>query len=164
MDLGLRDKTALITGSSRGLGFASARALAKEGSRVCLCARGEDQLLKAGAELASVAGAADRVTLVRADLSTPKGAEDAVAHAVAVFGRARGTNTDWNELKPPAAPPWREVPAFPMDAPFAPRFASNFEFRISGAFPFVSGSEAHATGWIRATRTVRSASNCRSTG
>jgi 3-oxoacyl-[acyl-carrier protein] reductase len=57
-----------------------------EGCRVCLCARGEEQLLKAAAELAPVAGAADRVTVVRADLSTPKGAQDAVAHAVAVLG------------------------------------------------------------------------------
>jgi 3-oxoacyl-[acyl-carrier protein] reductase len=86
MDLLLRDKAALITGSSRGLGFASARALVEEGCRVCLCARGEAQLLKAGAELASLAGAAERVTVVRADLSTARGAEGAVSHAVAVLG------------------------------------------------------------------------------
>lgn len=84
MNLGLTDKVALITGSSRGLGFASARALLDEGCRVCLCARGEEQLLRAGAELAS--RAADRVTVVRADLSTPEGAESAVSHAVAMFG------------------------------------------------------------------------------
>jgi 3-oxoacyl-[acyl-carrier protein] reductase len=86
MELGLKNKAALITGSSRGLGFASARALVEEGCGVCLCARGEEQLLKAGAELATLAGASDRVTVVRADLSTPQGAEDAVAHAVAVLG------------------------------------------------------------------------------
>lgn len=86
MDLGLTDKAALITGSSRGLGFASARALVQEGCRVCLCARGEEQLLEAGAELARVAGSADRVTVVRADLASARGAEDAVAHAVAVLG------------------------------------------------------------------------------
>jgi len=84
MNLGLTDKVALITGSSRGLGFASARALLDEGCRVCLCARGEEQLLRAGAELAS--RAADRVTVVRADLATPEGAESAVSHAVAMFG------------------------------------------------------------------------------
>ncbi|HSL22467.1 MAG TPA: SDR family NAD(P)-dependent oxidoreductase [Vicinamibacterales bacterium] len=86
MDLGLTDKVALITGSSRGLGFASARALVAEGCRVCLCARGEERLLRAGAELASIAGASDRVTVVRADLATAGGAESAVAHAVSVFG------------------------------------------------------------------------------
>ncbi len=86
MDLLLKDKVALVTGSSRGLGYASARALVDEGCRVCLCARGEEQLLKAGAELASLARTSDRVTAVRADLSTRGGAEAAVAHAVSVFG------------------------------------------------------------------------------
>lgn len=86
MDLLLKDKIALVTGSSKGLGYASARALVDEGCRVCLCARGEEQLLKAGAELASVARASDRVTAVRADLTTRAGAESAVAHAVSVFG------------------------------------------------------------------------------
>jgi 3-oxoacyl-[acyl-carrier protein] reductase len=86
MDLSLTDKVALITGSSRGLGFASARALVEEGCRVCLCARGEEQLVKAAASLASYAGAPDRVTAVRADLSTTQGAEQAVAHAVAALG------------------------------------------------------------------------------
>ncbi len=35
MDLHLKDKTALVTGASRGLGFATASALAREGSRSC---------------------------------------------------------------------------------------------------------------------------------
>jgi 3-oxoacyl-[acyl-carrier protein] reductase len=86
MDLGLKDKAALVTGSSRGLGLASARALVIEGCRVCLCARGEEQLLHAGAELASAAGAADRITVVRVDLSTPEGGDVAVRHAVSVLG------------------------------------------------------------------------------
>jgi 3-oxoacyl-[acyl-carrier protein] reductase len=102
MDLQLKDKVALVTGSSRGLGFASARALVQEGCRVCLCARGEEQLLRAGAELASAVDASDRVTVVRVDLSTRDGADVAVKHAVSVFngldivinnvGRAAGTD------------------------------------------------------------------------
>ena len=47
MDLGLTDKVAVITGSSRGLGLASARALVAEGCRVCICARGGAQLAEA---------------------------------------------------------------------------------------------------------------------
>jgi 3-oxoacyl-[acyl-carrier protein] reductase len=86
MDLRLRDKVALVTGSSRGLGLACARALVEEGCLVCLSARGEEQLLRAGAQLATVAGSADRVTATRADLSTPEGAESAVSHAVGMFG------------------------------------------------------------------------------
>ncbi|MBI2223314.1 MAG: SDR family oxidoreductase [Acidobacteria bacterium] len=86
MNLQLKEKVALVTGSSRGLGLASARALVEEGCRVCLCARGEEQLVKAGAELALAAGAADRITAVRVDLATRDGAEAAVAHTVSVFG------------------------------------------------------------------------------
>jgi 3-oxoacyl-[acyl-carrier protein] reductase len=86
MDLQLKGKIALVTGSSRGLGLASARALIQEGCGVCLCARGEEQLLHSGAELASAVGASDRVTVVRVDLATREGADIAVKHAVSVFG------------------------------------------------------------------------------
>ena len=51
MDLGLTGKVALITGSSRGLGLASATSLAAEGCRVCLCARGEARLRDAANEV-----------------------------------------------------------------------------------------------------------------
>ena len=44
MDLGIRNKNALITGSSKGLGRESALALAKEGVNIILCARGIDDL------------------------------------------------------------------------------------------------------------------------
>ena len=44
MDFDLRDKVAIVTGSSRGLGLASARALAAEGCCVTLCARTDKTL------------------------------------------------------------------------------------------------------------------------
>ena len=40
----LEDKVAIITGSSRGLGFACADSLGMEGAQVVLCGRNEDQL------------------------------------------------------------------------------------------------------------------------
>jgi 3-oxoacyl-[acyl-carrier protein] reductase len=52
MDLGLRGTRVLITGGSRGLGFAAARALAAEGAAVGLIARGADDLADAGRALA----------------------------------------------------------------------------------------------------------------
>ena len=56
MDLGLAGKSALVTASSRGLGRATAVALAKEGARVAICARGEDSLRDAADEIRSLGG------------------------------------------------------------------------------------------------------------
>ncbi|MBN1873444.1 MAG: SDR family oxidoreductase [Anaerolineae bacterium] len=47
MDLELKDKVALVTAASRGLGYATAQALAREGARVAICARKEDALREA---------------------------------------------------------------------------------------------------------------------
>jgi len=47
MDLGLQEKVAIVTGSSDGIGYATAHALAREGVRVVLCARREALLAEA---------------------------------------------------------------------------------------------------------------------
>ena len=86
MDLGLNGKVALVTGSSRGLGLASALALAAEGCRVCLCARTPGRLDEARRLVAAAAGGDDRVTAVAADVSTADGIESVVAAATASFG------------------------------------------------------------------------------
>jgi 3-oxoacyl-[acyl-carrier protein] reductase len=86
MNLELDAKVALITGSSRGLGLASARALVAEGCRVCLCARGEEQLAKAAAELRAMTARADAVVAVAADLTTPAGIDDVFARLFLEFG------------------------------------------------------------------------------
>jgi 3-oxoacyl-[acyl-carrier protein] reductase len=85
MDLQLNGKTAIVTGSSRGLGLASAKALATEGCRVCICARGETTLAEAAEELRKVAAPASILT-VAADLATAAGAQKIVDAAVAQFG------------------------------------------------------------------------------
>ena len=51
MDLGLRDRVYVVTGGSRGLGLAGARALVADGARVVLCARDEDTLVAAADSL-----------------------------------------------------------------------------------------------------------------
>lgn len=86
MDLQLTDKVALVSGSSKGLGLASARSLAAEGCRVVLCARGRDALDASAKELAASAGA-DRVHAVAADLSMADGAESVMAATLERFGR-----------------------------------------------------------------------------
>jgi 3-oxoacyl-[acyl-carrier protein] reductase len=87
MNLSLTDKVAVVSGSSRGLGLASARALAAEGCAVTLTARGRDSLTEAAALVAADAGTVDRVLTVQADVSTPAGAEEVVGGAVDRFGR-----------------------------------------------------------------------------
>jgi len=86
MDLGLAGKVAIITGSSRGLGLVSARALVAEGCNVCICGRGEDALSEAALELAAAAVAPAEVLAVRADLATGQGIRDVVDATVARFG------------------------------------------------------------------------------
>lgn len=53
MDLGIEGKVAMITGGSRGLGKQAALVLAREGCKVSICARGEEQLEVTVAELAA---------------------------------------------------------------------------------------------------------------
>jgi 3-oxoacyl-[acyl-carrier protein] reductase len=87
MDLQLTDKVAIVTGSSRGLGRASARALAAEGCRVTLCARGAEALRATADDLAATVSRADRVLAVAADVSTPGGAAGVVRQTLDRFGR-----------------------------------------------------------------------------
>jgi 3-oxoacyl-[acyl-carrier protein] reductase len=86
MDLRLTGKVAVVTGSSRGLGFASARALALEGCRVCLSARGEERLNQALDDLKKLTGRPGDLVAVRADLSSPEGVAETIDTAVGAFG------------------------------------------------------------------------------
>lgn len=58
MDLGIRGESALVVGASYGIGFESAKALAREGARVLIAARSEANLAKAAAEIGAATGQA----------------------------------------------------------------------------------------------------------
>jgi len=77
VDLGIRGKTALVCGASRGLGKACAVALAQEGVGLVIVARTREVLERTGAEVAQATGG--KVTAVAADLTTPSGRAAAVA-------------------------------------------------------------------------------------
>jgi 3-oxoacyl-[acyl-carrier protein] reductase len=82
----LMDKVAIVTGSTRGLGFAIATTLVEEGCRVTICARGEEGLAEAMAKLRALPGAGERTLAIQADLSTEKGVADVVMRTVETYG------------------------------------------------------------------------------
>jgi 3-oxoacyl-[acyl-carrier protein] reductase len=78
MDLGLRDKVAIIGGASKGLGRACAQVLAEEGAKVTICSRtsadleqaAEDIRSSTGAEVLAFSGDLDRLDTITSLLST----------------------------------------------------------------------------------------------
>jgi 3-oxoacyl-[acyl-carrier protein] reductase len=84
MDFQLAGKAAVVAGASRGIGRATALALAAEGCRVAISARGEEALREAAAEM-EAAGA--EVLAVPGDLTRAEDAERLVVAAVERFGR-----------------------------------------------------------------------------
>ncbi|MBO0751945.1 MAG: SDR family NAD(P)-dependent oxidoreductase, partial [Bradyrhizobiaceae bacterium] len=85
MDLQLKDKTALVTGGSAGIGKGIARMLAREGVDVAVCARRPDVLATAAAEIARETGR--KVVGIPADLTSDGDARNFVARAHAALGR-----------------------------------------------------------------------------
>ncbi|MDK3256354.1 SDR family oxidoreductase [Blastococcus capsensis] len=86
MDLGLGGRGYLLTGASRGLGFATARALVDDGARVLVSSREADAVDAAVASL----GGAPAASGVPADLAAPDAAERLVAEAGERLGRIDG--------------------------------------------------------------------------
>jgi 3-oxoacyl-[acyl-carrier protein] reductase len=84
MDLGLAGKVAVVGASSRGLGRASALALAREGARVTICARTAADLEAAAADIRAQTGG--EVLAVPADLTTAAGVDSVVAATIERFG------------------------------------------------------------------------------
>lgn len=85
MDLGLRDRVALVAASSRGLGRAVAEELGAEGAALVLCARDADVLYDAQQEIERNTGA--RIVARPTDLSDAADAQALVHTALRAFGR-----------------------------------------------------------------------------
>jgi 3-oxoacyl-[acyl-carrier protein] reductase len=83
VDLGIAGRVALVTAASKGLGLASAMALAQEGAKVVICARGEAALAAAEAQLA----AHTEVLAIPDDVTEAEAPARLVQAAVLRFGR-----------------------------------------------------------------------------
>jgi len=90
MDLGLEGRVYLVTGGSRGLGFAAAQALVADGARVVLSAPHEGTASSAVARLAQNAAAAEPAAWVIADNADPATPGRLIAAARDRFGRLDG--------------------------------------------------------------------------
>jgi 3-oxoacyl-[acyl-carrier protein] reductase len=98
---GLQDRVALVTGASRGIGFAAAQALHAEGARVALVARNEAALKEAADLIINSAGSQDGVLAIPADVTDIDAARSAVERAHIWGGRL---DVVVNCAGPPATP------------------------------------------------------------
>jgi 3-oxoacyl-[acyl-carrier protein] reductase len=94
MDLGLAGRAYLVTGASRGLGFATAAALVEEGASVVIASRSDEAIMGAAGELGCIG--------VPGDLSDPAAAQRLVETTVASYGRIDGAVVSVGG--PPAGP------------------------------------------------------------
>jgi NAD(P)-dependent dehydrogenase (short-subunit alcohol dehydrogenase family) len=84
MDLGLRGKVAVVSGSSDGIGYAVAHSLAQEGARIVLCARREPLLAEARKTIEKETGA--EVLAVTCDVQRLDEVQRLVAEVMQRFG------------------------------------------------------------------------------
>lgn len=84
MDLGLKNKVAIVTGSSQGIGKAIALGLAEEGAKLSICARDERQLEETANEIKSATST--QILAVKADLTREDDIHRLVASTAQEFG------------------------------------------------------------------------------
>ena len=84
MDLGIKGRSAIVTGGSRGIGRETARQFLEEGARVLICGRNAETLERTRAELAQATGG--EIHAIVADMTMPGDIERLVATAKEKFG------------------------------------------------------------------------------
>lgn len=82
MDLGLKDRVAVVAASSKGLGKAVALGLAAEGAKLALCARGEEELRRTASEIGNT-----EVFAQAADVTIQSQVQSFIDAVLGKFGR-----------------------------------------------------------------------------
>ena len=80
MDLGLRDRVCVVTGSTGGIGLAAARMLAAEGAKIVVCGRDPQRVERARAEAGAALG-------IVCNLAEPVAPLELVGEATRALGR-----------------------------------------------------------------------------
>jgi NAD(P)-dependent dehydrogenase (short-subunit alcohol dehydrogenase family) len=86
MNTDMKDKVAVVTGGSSGIGLASAAAFLRDGAKVAICGRSQERLDEAASELASISGA-ENVLAVACDVLNEADVESLRDRVVETFGR-----------------------------------------------------------------------------
>ncbi|EFL22448.1 short-chain dehydrogenase/reductase family oxidoreductase [Streptomyces himastatinicus ATCC 53653] len=110
----LAGKVAFITGAGRGIGAAAARLFAREGARVLLAARTEDQLKAVAEEIRAAGGTADHMVCDLADAASVRAAVD---RTVERYGRLDVAFNNGATITPPG--PLDQVPEADFDHLYA---------------------------------------------
>jgi NAD(P)-dependent dehydrogenase (short-subunit alcohol dehydrogenase family) len=142
MDLQLSGKRAIVTGGSRGIGRAIARALAAEGAAVVIAARDEQTLVAAAAELSTETGI--QVVAVPADTGDQCSVDHLVERAVAEIGGV-------DILVNAAATPWGADQPSGFEAISDDMVRAEVEIKVLGYLRTARAVSPHliAQGWGR---------------
>ncbi len=87
MDLGLTDKVCMVTAASKGLGRASALALAMNGACVCISSRTEKDIQAAAKMIAEKTGKPENILALSADITEQEGIDKVYDAMIAKWGR-----------------------------------------------------------------------------
>ena len=84
MNLGIKDRVAIVTGGSAGIGLAVVEELLENGAHVCVVARNEERLI---ASIRTLKVSSERVLAIGADVADPLSAVSIVDQTISKFGR-----------------------------------------------------------------------------
>jgi len=142
MDLGLRGKIAIVLGASKGMGRASARALALEGCSLALAARDIDALSKVASALAAEASV--KVSSLKCDVVKDEDRERFLADVLHQFGRVDILVNNCGGPKPGTL----------KDAPPAEDWQDAFERSLLQVVKWTQAVTPYMKGWGRIVNIV----------